>query len=237
MHDKSAGVPWTAKLSGQGITPAHFCFQLVVVTIGVYIAILVQARTQRRDHVDAASRMLVAINAELAQAARDITATRAGQASVRNTLEEFAREARDAAPDTAISRMVRTKAFKNLTFYSQTAAYTTLIGSGQLEYISDANLRLQLAQLYEHDYQRLTRNGELIDEVFQHVFRAALLEYWDYAGDRPIGTDPHAAVRLSNGALRSAELSTYYDGILEDELARIADLRKNIESYVKAGRH
>lgn len=233
MHEKLE--PLNAKLATQGITLAQFCFQLVVVTIGVYIAILVQARSQRQEHVEAATRMLKVIDAELAQSAVDVTKTRVGQATIRSMLEEFAREARDAAPDTAISRMIRTKGFKNTTFYSQKAAYTTLIGSGQLEYISDAGLRLQLAQLYEHDYQRLARNGDLIDDVFQHVFRAALLEYWDYAGDRPIGTDANAGVRLSNGALRSAELSTYYDGILEEELARIADLRSKIGAYVRAG--
>jgi hypothetical protein len=230
MHDKMS---WTAKLSGQGITVPQFCFQLVIVTIGVYIAILVQAQSQRRDHIDAASRTLAVIDAELAQSARDISAARAGQAVIRSMLEEVAKEARDAAPDTAISRMVRMKMTKNTTFFSQKAAYTTLIGSGQLEYISEPGLRLQLAQLYEHDYDRLTRNGELIDDVFQHVFRAALLEYWDYARDQPIGTDPNAGVRLSNGALRSVELSTYYEGILAQSLQRISDLQRNIEQYIQ----
>src|SRR5687768_16331629 len=127
MHDKAARIPLTTRLAGQGITPWQFCFQLVVVTIGVYIAILVQARTQNRDHVESASRMLRAIDAELEQSARDITTTRDGQATVRSALAEFAGEARNAGPDTMISRMIRTKAFKNHTFYSQRAAYTTLI--------------------------------------------------------------------------------------------------------------
>ena len=183
-------------LARQGITLGQFAFQLVIVAVGVYAAIVLQDRADRRSREAAAARMLAAIDLELSQDQAAIEQITTVQRDLERTFSALAVavRAREGGDD-VLQRLLGPDMPRNRTFFSRRAAYSTLVSAGHLEYIQDTALRLQLAQVYEHDYVRLHRNGELYDDIFQEVFRRALLDYWDYELRRPISREPLPASR------------------------------------------
>ena len=227
------GRRWTARLYDPSITPAQFVFQLVIVTIGVYIGVAIQARVEQRDRSEAARRLVHAIDQELERDQRSLEDIVAHQVTFRTRLGELGELVRtETRPDTAIRRIVNGSDLTNRTFFSRRAAYSTLLAGGQLQYVMDTDLRLYLAELYEHNYVRLARNGEIYDDIFQTVFRRALLDYWDYKLQRPINSSADAAVQLSNAAHRMVQFSIYYDGLLQAEIQNLKAVRAGISRYL-----
>ena len=220
------------RLRADGVTAAQFGFQLLIVIIGVYVAIWVQDRVERRSRTQAASRTLEAMNLELAQDENALVNIIAVQARLRERASQLIDLVRSDQPaDSAIAQIVNSEDIRNRTFFSRRAAYSTLLGGDRLEYVTDAQLRLRIAELYEHDYTRLSRNGDLYDEIYQTTLRRALLEYWDYKHGRPIPAGREAAVQLSNAAWRVVDFSTYYEGLLRAQLQAVREIRKRLTEY------
>jgi hypothetical protein len=216
----------------EGITPAQVLFQLIVVTVGVYIATIAQQKAETRDRRDAAADLVVAIDAELAEDERSLDELVVAQQNMRELMLLVAKDARDEAPDTAISRITKQRLLVNRTFFPRKAAYATLLSGGQLQYIKNRQLRLDLAKVYEQDYARVAWNSEISDQIYQGIFRAAFLEYWDYAEDRPFAGNAHSAGKLSNAAYRVREYSVGYEQLLVAQRTGIQALRVKTKDYV-----
>ena len=189
---------WRSRLAAQGITLHQFVFQLVVVTIGVFIAVALQSRAENRAHREDAAHMLEAIDAELGKDLQEIDIVRKNREDHGEGPRVILQETRTQDLDTMVQRKVREGLHFNRTFFSRRAAYSTLLSSGLLGYVTDPRLRLELAQLYEHDYVRMTNNGDAADKIWQTVFRAALNDYWDFDHGHPIDTGAGARVHMAN---------------------------------------
>lgn len=225
---------WNTRLARQGITPAQLGFQILIVTIGVYIAIVLQDQADQRSRAQAAAQALATIELELAEDQQTIAQILEVQKRLVLTYRNLATVVRSNAQDTVLQRLLGPDLPRNLTFFSRRAAYSALVSGGHFEFIADSGLRLRLAQVYEHDYIRLDRNGVLCDEIFQDVFRRAALNYWDYERKRPVAAEAGAAIQLANASHRMSEFSEYYQDLLRAELGAIEELRTRIAIYRKS---
>lgn len=220
-------------LASQGITLAQLLFQLVVTIVGVYIAIVLQDTADQRSHARAADHTLHAIEAELAADEENLGRIIEAQREQSLRLMDLARAVRDASTtDTTLYRLIVFESAPNRTFFSRSAAYATLVSTGQLEHVNDETLRLALAHIYEHDYDRLRLNGELSDAVWQNVFRQAQLDYWDYETRRRIPGDAQSAIGVSNAAHRVAVFSRNYVDIMETTRERVRSTRALVAAYL-----
>lgn len=219
-------------LAQQGITAAQLAFQLVVTVVGVYIAIYLQDASDQRARARAADRTLSAIAAELV--ADELTLDSIIDGQRRQSAAMLAMAAAIRSPnvgDTAVHPILVVEQFSNRTFYPRAGAYDALLSTGQLEHIDDGRLRLLLAQIYEHDYDRLRRNGELSDLVWLEVLRRAQLDYWDFEMRRPV-SDPAAAMRMSNAAHRVESFAGNYIRVMEATRDRVRAARRAIDGYL-----
>ncbi len=233
MTEASRSPIWR-RLARQGITWPQFAFQLVIVTAGVYLGTVVQERADQRGRREASLRALVALRSEVTEDEANLREVIASQAKLTAGYRGLAAAVRNpAAPDSLIERLVVRETTPNPTFYSRRAAYSTLVSSGLLQYVADTDLQLTLANLYEQHYVRLERNGELIDDAFQNVFKRGLLDYWDYSRRRPISRTEAAAVRASNAAQRMVTFSEYYQNLLDNELKLVTGVRHRLEVYLR----
>ena len=221
---------WLHRLAAGGITPAQFLFQLLIVTAGVYIAILVQDRAENRARHRSAQTMLNALGQELVSDERSIQEIIVSQERLQDQMVKMAADARNGPPDTLIASLLASRSLASRTFFFRRAAYATLLSSGNLQYIDDAELRLRLAQVYEQDYSRLQVNGDIADQIYQGLFHPALLRYWDHLEQRPIPNSGDAAIQLSNACLRVKEFSIFYVNLLRGQLNTLRDLRGAVES-------
>lgn len=51
----------------------------------------------------------------------------------------------------------------NRTFFPSAGVYQSAVSSGNIEFLTDANLKYQITNLYDHHYFRLEYNGQLYD--------------------------------------------------------------------------
>ncbi len=233
MISESRNRNWLNRLAANGITPAQFLFQLLIVTAGVYIAILVQDRAENRARHRSAQVMLRALGQELVSDERSIQEIIVSQENLQNNMDRLAADARNGPPDTTIATLLATRSLASRTFFFRRAAYATLLSSGNLQYIDDAQLRLRLAQVYEQDYSRLQVNGDIGDQIYQGLFHPALLRYWDHLEQRRISESGDAAIELSNACLRVKEFSIFYVNLLRDQLNTLRDLRSSVEEHAR----
>jgi hypothetical protein len=220
-----------SSLSSQGITVAQLAFQLVVTIVGVYIAIHLQDAADQRMRTRAADRTLAAIHLELGQDEQGIEAIIREQRNLVDAARRLAAAVRNpATEDTVLERLIERELIPSRTFFSRAAAYATLLSAGQLEFVRDQQVRLALAQIYEHDYVRLERNGEVSDGIHD-VFRHSIVDYWDYHLHRPIASRENADIVLSNAIHRVVAFSGYYQGLLEQQRAVIQEARGRIADH------
>jgi hypothetical protein len=232
MISESRNRNWLNRLAANGITPAQFLFQLLIVTAGVYIAILVQDRAENRGRQRSAQVMLNALGQELVSDERSIQEIIASQEQLQSNMDKMAADARNGPPDTVIATLLASRSLASRTFFFRRAAYASLLSSGNLQYIDDPELRLRLAQVYEQDYSRLEVNGDLADQIYQGLFHPTLLRYWDHLRQRPIPDSADAAIQLSNACLRVKQFSIFYVELLREQLNTLRDLRGSVESHV-----
>ena len=224
-------------LASQGITFAQFAFQLVVTIAGVYIAIHLQDGADQRSRSRAAQRTLTAIEAELGADESNFDTIIAAQRAQIEYVGRVATAVRDPnIADSTLYRLLVVESTANRTFFSRGAGYATLLATGQFEHVDDQRLRLALAQIYEHDYDRLRLNGELSDGIFQDVYRRAQLNYWDYEARRRIPDSAAAAVALSNAAHRMQAFGGRYIEVMEISRERVRQTRRLVADYLARSR-
>jgi hypothetical protein len=220
-------------LVARGITLSQLLFQLLVTIAGVYIAIHLQDAADQRGRARDADRTLRAVSAELREDEATLASIIADQQQQTAAMREIASAVRSPdMSDSTLQEITVVERFGNRTFFTRAGAYSALVSTGQIEHIANADIRIALAQIYEHDYDRVRTNGALSDQIWQDVFRRAQLEYWDYEMQRPIAHDALAATRMSNAAHRVARYATNYVGVMEGTRARVHSTRAMIDDYL-----
>jgi hypothetical protein len=223
---------WLRSLRRQGITWQQFIFQFLIVAVGVWLAIVVGDYTTRNDHINNARQSLQAVLQELKQDEAEIIAVDSLRQQNDSTIMILAAEvSRPVVNDSAVEDLYYHRLKTNRTVFPRTAAYSMMTNGSQLQYITDPHLRLQLAELYDHDYLRLKTNSDISDLIWQN-FHFAFADFWNAAAMRHIGT-PADGGRLGSLISRSVAFSVYYQRLLKGDLKRVQDLEKAISDYAK----
>lgn len=222
---------WSRKLSRQGITLEQFVFQLLIVSIGVWLAIIVGERTTRVERRSQAAATLASVLRQLDQDHREMRRVLRGQRSNAGAVRRFLAEAGTASPrDSVLHAALFVEWRPNETFFPRRAAYTMLVTSGQLQHIEDEQLRLQLAELYDRDYVRLSDDGKLLDSVTQ-TFRTAVNDWWNPALQRP-NPIPHALPMAVGRAERFVNNAAFYAELLQDGIDKVGVVERRIKAYL-----
>ena len=147
------------------------------------------------------------------------------------TLQAIATAARAPAPsDSVLGELITRRLEANRTVFPRRAAYSIMVNAGQLEDITDPELRLAIAELYDHDFVRIQNAGSLSDEI-SFAFRFGVLEFWDYELQRHLDS-PAAALKTSNLAHRFIVYNTFYLEMIDRTLASVRNVRQAILDYL-----
>lgn len=199
---------------------SRLAFELTVVLVGVFLAIRLQAwaddRAQHRDALTTLGTLRVELGADEEQLTWVADHQTAMAADYRR-LAALLRDDPAAYPD-QINRLITENLTPNRTWFPQSAAYETLVTTGQVVALKDVDLQAQLARLYERNYKRTVYNGELYDKAYLEEYRQAVTEHWDYGTGRLFSTRAADNRHLANVSLR---LAIWSDGYL-DVLAELA---------------
>lgn len=216
---------------------SRLAFELTVVLVGVFLAIRLQSwaddRAQHRDALTTLGTLRVELEADreqLGSVADDQTAMAANY----RRLADLLRDDPAAYPD-EIDHLITDDLAPNRTWFPQSAAYGTLVTTGQIVALDDADLQAQLARLYERHYKRTVYNGELYDKAYLEEYRQAVTAHWDYGSGRLFSTRAADNRHLANVSLRLAIWSDGYLGVLA-ELAPQMDSTLVLVNEALAGR-
>lgn len=197
---------------------SRLAFELTVVLVGVFLAIRLQGwaddRAQRRD----ALMTLETLRSELQEDRRELGAVSESQTAMAASyrrLADLLSEDPSAYPD-RIRELITEDLTPNRTWFPQSAAYETLVTTGQVVALGEVDLQVRLARLYERSYSRLVYNGELYDQAYLEEFRRAVTEHWDYRAGRLFRARPSDNRDLANVSLRLAMWADVYLGILAE---------------------
>ena len=145
----------------------------------------------------------------------------------------------DSLPAQEFGEAVNLISYSNRTMYPRRAAWTTMVASGQLRLLNDAELVTKLGDLYENLYQRLLVVGNAYDQDLFTTMRESVPRVWDYNEHRLLTLDATAIARL-RGELRFIhytwnqwylEFLTEEYGTMLDEL--IAEVDAHLSSHQK----
>lgn len=171
----------------QGISVEQFAFQFIVVLLGVYLAIFLEGKAEDRSRAAEARVMLQSVARELEFDEGEILRVRQEQAEyvlASETLLDLL-ETASPADEARIDSILDGPMLFNPTVFPRRAAFSALISSGNIGYLSEPDLALDLADLYDHHYLRLVNHGDYVDQtIASHFWPTLYARYLDRPGGR-----------------------------------------------------
>jgi hypothetical protein len=197
---------------------SRLAFELTVVLVGVFLAIRLQAWADDTAEYRAAFTTLESLRSELEGDRRELGAVQEYQTAMGVNYRRLAGLLRDdpSAHMDEIDHLIREDLRPNRTWFPQSAAYETLVSTGQIVALGSIDLQVELARLYERSYSRLVYNGELYDQAYLEEYNRAVTEHWDYATGRLFSSRPSDNLDLANVALRLAIWTDAYLDVLSE---------------------
>ena len=223
------------KLSSQGITPAQFGFQFIVVLLGVYLAILFEGKAEDRSREMEARTMLANVLDEMELDRADMARIQGIQADRERAFQYLADllSVATEAEEPAIDSLFTGPLAGNPTVYPRRAGYSALVESGGLAFISDEEVPILLANLYEHHYPRLTYFGEMYDKTYAENFAfEANRKFWDVPEGEFLQKGKNANRVFRNIAMNQVVMAGMYHSRLSEILAELDAVSEAVQTYV-----
>ena len=221
-----------SKLREEGVTVTTVLFEFFIILAGVYVAIAFDDFVTKRESATQARAALIAVAAEVERDKEDIHEVLGVQ---RDRLEAYAGIVsaleNPATESTHLDSLFRAHVSPNRTFFPRNSAYTVMLTSDQLIHVSNETLRLRLIDLYERDYERLARNGEVFDNAHQGELQREIVSHWDYKNLR-LREGQRSREALTNAALRMDQWASRYMTLLESHVPVLDSALSGIEAYV-----
>lgn len=197
---------------------SRLAFELTVVLVGVFLAIRLQAWADEATERRAALTTLVALRSELQGDRDELSAVSEYQAGIAANYRLLADLLTDdpAAHPHKVYQLIAEDLTPNRTWFPQSAAYETLVATGQIVALGEVDLQVQLARLYERSYSRLVYNGQLYDQAYLEEFKRAVTAHWDYGAGRLFSAQRPSNQDLANVSLRLAMWSEAYLTVLAE---------------------
>ncbi|MDH5433304.1 MAG: DUF6090 family protein [Gammaproteobacteria bacterium] len=124
------------------------------------------------------------------------------------------------------------------TFFPKVSGYSNIKDSGYLEKISDPELQLVLADLYDSVYVRHIVVADESDQIIFVYHQQIVTNYWDELSKDFIGDPDIAIPRLRNALRRTKSNSEWYVQFLtEDIKPKIIVAISAIDNYQRINRH
>lgn len=223
------------RLTSQGITWEQLAFQFVIILLGVYLAIALERWAEERGREEDAREMLTRVVDELRldEAEIELALARADTISgAFDTLFALMSEGTNRDGE-RIDSLLDGPLFYFPTVFPRRAAYSALVSGGYLTAISDQDLAVSLADLYENRYARLMANNDFTDQNYMHAF-LAFTGQWDL--DRHVFLNPGpAGTAVARNAMRNIKenyVDWYAGFLLTETLASVIALRTDLESHL-----
>ena len=213
--------------------------EAVLIISSVFIAIALESAWQDRQNLLAAQGALGQMLEELRQDRADFDEILDEQRSLDSTYRRVTNWLADpeSVSGQEFGAAVEFLSYSNRTMYPRRSAWTTMVASGQLQLLDNAELVTKLGNLHENMYERLIENGSAYNVDLLATMRGSVPRIWDYNEYRFLTFDAIEIARVRS-ELRLVhyswnrwylELLTEVYGPMLDEL--IADLGAYLDAH------
>lgn len=201
----------------------RLAFELLVVLVGVFLAIRLEGWAGDAAERRAALATLEALRTEIEADRRELDAIYDYQEVFAANMRRLASVLRDGPAEDSeeVQTLITRDLTPNRTWFPQSAAYTTLVTTGQIGAFANSDLQVQLARLHQRSYGRLVYNGELYDKAYLEEFKRSVTRHWDYGSERLFGASPEGNRDLSNVAMRTAIWADSYQSVLREAMPEV----------------
>ena len=224
------------RMFSQGISLEQFAFQFVVVLLGVYLAIFFENKAEDRSRAADARAMLVNVLGEMELDEEEILDRRQAQVETVRAAETLMDLLATASPaeDAAIDSIMSGPSWpSNPTVFPRRSAYSALVAGGNMGYLSDTDLTLRLANLYEHHYVRLVNHGDWTDRItYDHFWPVVNGQYWDKAHGRLVQRGEEANLGFWNLVHQRGRVAGKYIIRLDELLVELRAIKASLQVYL-----
>lgn len=211
--------------------------ELLVVIFGVYIGIYLGNEAEKRTLDVKVNAALVALRADLETDVARIDEILEVQGTYIATQFEAIRVLAETPADPKeFARLYDFIRSNNDTLFPSMAAYDAMRTTGYLTALKDANLRLDLARLFEREYVRQNYNALIYDQRRTSYFQDVVISAWDNHNDVFLPPVERNIVLLRNG-MENVNITARSYLYLLTELVRptgvglIADINTYLATY------
>lgn len=210
--------------------------EATVVVGSVYLALALEGASAERGRRVEAVEALQVLRAELEQDRSDLREIIASQQDrqVRHQRIDRWLSRPESLPRDSVAEDFLFLFSVNRTLYPRSAAWSTMVSSGQFNDLDDAILVSELANFFENRVVRIVDNGSTYDQWVLGVARSTLPAAWDRIERRLTVRTSAEINRFRSELLGVFDFGTTYLGLLEawgEDLDRVAAM---IDDYLRA---
>ena len=225
MKARLAAVPW-----------GHIVVESALIFGSVYLAIVLESRSQDARDVREARAALVQLLDEIRRDEVDLAEVHAAQDSLALRYADIDRWLDDPAtvPGDSMTAALRYLSLNNRTMFPRHAAWTMMVAAGQLPDLDDPALVARLGDLYENVVPRIEYNGHYYDESVDRAFDPGVANSWDSSGRRFAPGGEEVAIRLRESLQRlSYAWNRYYLDLLDDYGERLGQTADAVDAHLR----
>jgi len=218
----------------------RFMGEAVLIISSVFVAIALESAWQDRQEFleaqGALGQMLQELQHDRADLAEILDEQRNLDTTYRKVIGWLADP--DSLPEQEFGEAVNLISYSNRTMYPRRAAWTTMVASGQLRLLNDAELVTKLGDLYENLYQRLMVVGNAYDRDLFTTMRESVPRVWDYNEHRLLTLDAPEIARL-RGELRFMHYTWnqwYLEFLIEEYGTMLDELIVKVDAHLSSHR-
>ena len=172
--------------------------EAVLIISSVFVAIALESAWQDRQNFLAAQGALGQMLEELRQDRADLDEVLDEQRKLESTYRRVISWLADpeSVSEQEFGEAVEFLSYSNRTMYPRRSAWTTMVSSGQLQLLNNAELVTKLGDIHENLYVRLIENGSAYNEDLLTTMRESVPRIWDYSEYRFLTLDATEIARV-----------------------------------------
>lgn len=172
--------------------------EALLIISSVFVAIALESAWQDRQNFLAAKGALGQMLEELRQDRADFDEVLDEQRSLDSTYRRVVSWLADpeSVSEQEFGEAVKILSYSNRTMYPRRSAWTTMVASGQLQLLNNAELVTKLGDIHENLYVRLIENGSAYNEDLLTTMRESVPRIWDYSENRFLTLDATEIARV-----------------------------------------
>ena len=210
--------------------------EAVLIISSVFVAIALESAWRDRQNFLAAQGALGQMLEELRQDRADLDEVLDEQRSLDSTYRRVISWLADpeSLSEQEFGEAVEFLSYSNRTMYPRRSAWTTMVASGQMQLLNNAESVTKLGGLHENLYQRLIINGKAYDHDLFTTMRESVPRIWDYNEYRLLTLDASEIARL-RGELRFIHYTWnqwYLEFLTEEYGTMLDELIAEVDAYL-----